>query len=212
MPNGSRHWLTVPCADCGARPGRRCVHDGLALNTPLPTPTFGTTIDQVIAGDRLLGPDGRPATVVSVSAIRHLPSHRIVFDDRTTIVAAEDHEWRARTADDDDGDVAVTTADLFAGSHRIWAPWSQRWRPLVALESVGTVAVRNVVVDSAGHQFLAGDGGHATCDAVRTPGHDGYGHPAELSDHQLDSLAKDNALRARTGLPYRLRENAGRVL
>ena len=66
---------------------------GLALDTPLPTPTGFTTMGEVAAGDVLLGADGRPCRVTAVSGINHRPVFRITFDDGTTIDADDVHRW-----------------------------------------------------------------------------------------------------------------------
>src|SRR5499427_8458884 len=50
----------------GARPA---IGKALALDTPLPTPTGWTTMGEVSVGDRLLGADGRPVTVVAATEV-----------------------------------------------------------------------------------------------------------------------------------------------
>ncbi|RCW47078.1 replicative DNA helicase [Halopolyspora algeriensis] len=75
-----------------ARPG---VGKALALDTPLPTPHGWTTMGEVTAGDRLLGADGAPTTVVSATEVLHdRVCHEIEFSDGTVIVADADHQWR----------------------------------------------------------------------------------------------------------------------
>ena len=74
-----------------ARPG---VGKALALETPLPTPTGWTTMGDVAVGDRLLGADGRPTTVVaSTEVMTNRPCYELTFSDGTTVIADAEHEW-----------------------------------------------------------------------------------------------------------------------
>lgn len=66
---------------------------GLALDTPLPTPTGWTTMGDVQAGDLLIGSDGKPCKVLGKSEIHHRPCYRITFDDGQTVVADNEHLW-----------------------------------------------------------------------------------------------------------------------
>ncbi|MBA8827306.1 replicative DNA helicase [Saccharopolyspora lacisalsi] len=75
-----------------ARPG---VGKALALDTPLPTPRGWTSMGEVAGGDRLLGVDGRPTTVVAATEVLHdRPCHEIEFNDGTVVVADSEHRWR----------------------------------------------------------------------------------------------------------------------
>lgn len=66
---------------------------GLALDTPLPTPTGWTTMGEVRPGDRLLDEQGRPTSVGWVSEDRHLDCYRVSFSDGTSVVCDGDHLW-----------------------------------------------------------------------------------------------------------------------
>lgn len=66
---------------------------GLALDTPLPTPTGWTTMRDVQVGDELIGSDGRPCTVTDVSGVSWKRCYRLSFDDGTSVVADEEHRW-----------------------------------------------------------------------------------------------------------------------
>lgn len=68
-------------------------YKGLALDTPLPTPTGWTTMGAVQVGDELLGSDGRPVRVTLKSNIHDRPCYEIRFDDTSTIVADNVHLW-----------------------------------------------------------------------------------------------------------------------
>jgi replicative DNA helicase len=78
-----------------ARPG---IGKALALDTPLPTPAGWTTMGDVEVGDRLLGADGRPTTVVAATEVMNgRPCYEVEFSDGTVIVADARHEWRVTT-------------------------------------------------------------------------------------------------------------------
>lgn len=86
--------------------GRLYVNDlkGLAIDTPLPTPTGWTSMGDVKVGDALIGSDGVPCKVVEKSAVTQKPCFKMRFSDGTSIVCDEDHLWsvidvndRART-------------------------------------------------------------------------------------------------------------------
>jgi len=66
----------------------------LALDTDVPTPTGWTTMGELKPGDQVIGGNGEPCEVRAVSPI-YLGNacHRLVFDDRTTVVADADHRW-----------------------------------------------------------------------------------------------------------------------
>jgi hypothetical protein len=68
-------------------------YKGLALDTPLPTPTGWTTMAEVEVGDRLFGIDGRPTTVTEKSTVHHRPCYRVRFRDGSSVVADNVHQW-----------------------------------------------------------------------------------------------------------------------
>jgi replicative DNA helicase len=73
---------------------RPAIGKALALDTPLPTPTGWTTMGDVQVGDRLLGSDGRPITVVAATeAMVDRPCFEVEFDDGRVIVADAEHQW-----------------------------------------------------------------------------------------------------------------------
>jgi replicative DNA helicase len=77
---------------------RPAVGKALALDTPLPTPTGWTTMGEVAVGDRLIGADGRPTTVVAVTDVMHgRPCYEVEFSDGTVIVADAQHQWLTET-------------------------------------------------------------------------------------------------------------------
>jgi replicative DNA helicase len=77
---------------------RPALGKALALDTPLPTPSGWTTMDDVRQGDYLIGADGKPARVLAATEVMHgRPCYEVEFDDGTVIVADAEHLWRTQT-------------------------------------------------------------------------------------------------------------------
>ncbi|HZC41201.1 MAG TPA: replicative DNA helicase [Streptosporangiaceae bacterium] len=73
---------------------RPAIGKALGLDTPLPTPAGWTTMGEVAVGDRLLGADGRPVTVVAATEVMHgRPCYEVEFSDGEVIVADAQHQW-----------------------------------------------------------------------------------------------------------------------
>jgi replicative DNA helicase len=73
---------------------RPAVGKALALDTPLPTPDGWTTMGDIRPGDRLLGADGRPVTVVAATEVLHgRPCYEVEFSDGEIVVADGQHQW-----------------------------------------------------------------------------------------------------------------------
>jgi replicative DNA helicase len=78
-----------------ARPG---VGKALALDTPIATPTGWTTMGEIAVGDRVLGSDGRPTTVVAATdVLTDRPCYEVHFSDGSVIVADAQHQWLTET-------------------------------------------------------------------------------------------------------------------
>ncbi|MGY1811272.1 replicative DNA helicase [Blastococcus sp. SYSU D00820] len=74
-----------------ARPG---VGKALALDTPIATPSGWTTMGEIRVGDRVLGSDGRPTTVVAATDVMTgRPCYEVHFSDGSVIVADAQHQW-----------------------------------------------------------------------------------------------------------------------
>lgn len=87
-----------------------CDWKGLALDTPLPTPSGWTTMRDVQEGDFVLGSDGAPCKVVGKSQVHYRDCYRIHFNDKTSIVCDNEHLWEVVG---DRGEVkTLTTVDL----------------------------------------------------------------------------------------------------
>ncbi len=73
---------------------RPAIGKALALDTPLVTPAGWTTMGEVSVGDRLMGADGRPVTVLAATDVMHGRScYEIEFSDGEVIVADGQHQW-----------------------------------------------------------------------------------------------------------------------
>lgn len=66
---------------------------GLALDTPLPTPTGWTTMAAVQIGDQVIGSDGRPCNVTAKSRTKRIGTYIVTFDDGEQITCDREHLW-----------------------------------------------------------------------------------------------------------------------
>lgn len=94
-------------------------HKGLALDTPLPTPTGWTTMGDVQVGDELLGADGRPTKVTVKSGTHNRPCYQITFSDGSTVVCDNVHLWNAV-------DLAGDRQPATLGADDLYALWRRR--------------------------------------------------------------------------------------
>lgn len=68
-------------------------YKGLALDTPLPTPTGWTTMRAVRVGEQLLDSAGQPCTVTEKSDVHMRRCYRVRFDDGSSVVCDDEHLW-----------------------------------------------------------------------------------------------------------------------
>lgn len=66
---------------------------GLALDTPLPTPTGWTTMGEIQEGELLLGANGLPCKVTAKSKIHDRRCYAVTFKDGSVIVCDDEHLW-----------------------------------------------------------------------------------------------------------------------
>jgi replicative DNA helicase len=101
--------------------GRPGLGKALALDTPLATPDGWTTMAGVRPGDRLIGADGRPTTVLATSEVMlGRPCYEVEFSDGTVIIADGAHQWAThdRPARRRGGPAAVVTTAQIAATLR----------------------------------------------------------------------------------------------
>ncbi len=73
---------------------RPALGKALALDTPLASPSGWTTMGDVKVGDKLLGADGQPITVVAATEVlQDRTCYEVQFSDGETIVADGQHQW-----------------------------------------------------------------------------------------------------------------------
>jgi hypothetical protein len=65
----------------------------LRLSEPVATPVGWSTIGDLKVGDNIFDNTGAVTQVTALSDIETPKSYRLTFDDRTSIVAGEDHRW-----------------------------------------------------------------------------------------------------------------------
>jgi hypothetical protein len=85
----------------------------LSLDTKLPTPFGWTTVGDLVIGDTLLGPDGKPTRVRYLSPIAPTPDlYEVVFDDGQVVAADAEHLWEVGAFKHRDRKFVKTTAEL----------------------------------------------------------------------------------------------------
>jgi replicative DNA helicase len=141
---------------------RPAMGKALALDTPLPTPSGWTTMDEVAVGDELYDAQGRPTRVVAATEVMlDRPCYELFFSDGSTIVADAEHQWlttalaasgaREGTAVRTSRQLAETVSDL----HTVVMPDGSAVK-VVSVTPVPSVPVRCVQVDNPDHLYLAG--------------------------------------------------------
>lgn len=84
-PQESRHAFIAP-RGCGK---------AVTLDTPLPTPDGWTTMGKVQVGDLLIDESGKPTVVTMKSAVEYETAYRVHFNDGTSVVTHDKHQWLA---------------------------------------------------------------------------------------------------------------------
>ena len=79
---------------------------GLALDTPVPTPTGWTTMGELAVGDTLFDDQGAPCTVTAKSDVHHRRCFRVTFDDTSSVICDDVHKWVTNQG-------VIETADIY---------------------------------------------------------------------------------------------------
>lgn len=66
---------------------------GLALDTPIPTPTGFTTMGEIKIGDELYDDEGNVTKVTEKSEIHHKKCYKLEFSSGAPVIADYDHRW-----------------------------------------------------------------------------------------------------------------------
>lgn len=70
---------------------------GLALDTPIPTPSGWTTMGEIKVGDQVFGSDGKPCRVTLKSEVKDIGTYVVRFHDGTSVVCDTEHLWWVTT-------------------------------------------------------------------------------------------------------------------
>lgn len=68
-------------------------YKGLAINTPIPTPSGWTTMEEVKKGDYVLGKNGKPTKVIVKSKTHNRPCYQITLSDNSKVICDNVHLW-----------------------------------------------------------------------------------------------------------------------
>lgn len=100
--------------------------EALSLDTPLPTPEGWTTMGHVAAGDLLIGSDGQPVRVLTVTDVMtDRDCYRVTFADGSAVVASAGHQWLTRVAASSAKPRVRTTAEMAADGRRFRIPMTR---------------------------------------------------------------------------------------
>ena len=69
-------------------------YKGLAIDTPIPTPSGWTTMGDLKVGDTVFGSDGQETTVVIKSGVHNRPCYKITMSDGSDVVCDNVHLWQ----------------------------------------------------------------------------------------------------------------------
>jgi phage terminase large subunit-like protein len=89
---------------------------GLALDTPIATPTGWTTMGELRRGDVIFAGDGSRTRVLWASGVHHRPCYRVAFSHGDDLVADDEHRWLVEPIRHR-GPMRVTTTAALAADH-----------------------------------------------------------------------------------------------
>ncbi len=105
-------------------------YKGIALTTPIPTPSGWTTMGAVQPGDEVFGSDGRPCQVVVKSAPKQIGTYVVRFKDGASVVCDREHLWWAMRGQGVRGHLEVACIEEMAAS--VMSRGQVNWRVPVA--------------------------------------------------------------------------------
>jgi len=110
-------WQAQQLITIGARTG---VGKALSLDTPIPTLSGWTTMGELNIGDKVLGRDGKPTTVVNATEVQlERKCYHVIFNNGETITADADHRWITETSDSNGQESVKTTQEIFETLHNV---------------------------------------------------------------------------------------------
>lgn len=104
----------------------------LAIDTPIPTPDGWVTMADLSEGDLVFGDDGKPCMVTFATPVMHgRRCYEVKFNDGSSLIADEDHQWRTWTADRYSKRrpaQVVTTGEILRRGLTVGKSVAYRWR------------------------------------------------------------------------------------
>lgn len=94
-------------------------YKGLALDTPIPTPSGWYTMGGLSVGDLVFGGDGSPCYVTAKSEIHHRDCYELVFDDGARVVCDDEHLWVTNGEVKSAKDIAETLLHYGQKHHKV---------------------------------------------------------------------------------------------
>lgn len=70
-------------------------YKGLALDTPIPTPTGWATMESLKVGDFVIGSTGNPTKIIAKSNIHNRPCFKLILNDGSSVICDNVHLWKA---------------------------------------------------------------------------------------------------------------------
>lgn len=146
--------------------GQRIIdYKGLALDTPIPTPSGWTTMGELSVGDQVYGTAGEPVTVTIRSEIHNRPCYRLTFSDGTSVVCDNVHLWnvvdphgRAETVDADELHAMHRDGVVIALPRAVTPQGRVVDVTVTSVEPVDSVPTRCIQVDAQDSLYLCGEG------------------------------------------------------
>lgn len=108
---------------------------GLSLNTPLPTPTGWTTMEQVQVGEQLLGTNGKATTVLEKSQIHKRKGYTVTFSDNSQVTSDNVHLWDIIVPEDAKNPNTNNPETITVDADELYQIWKNN--------SVGYVRIQN---------------------------------------------------------------------
>ena len=152
-------------------------YKGLALDTPIPTPTGFTTMGEIRVGDQAIGSTGKPVRVLVKSEVHHRPCYRLSFDNGDRITCDNVHLWAVYAGNKDEYEVvdADRLFDLAASGIELSVPRVAHVYPeahshrvakrrgggprtrILSVERMESVPTQCIAVSGKDHLYLCGD-------------------------------------------------------
>ena len=133
-------------------------YKGLALDTPIPTPTGWTTMGDLSVGDEVLGAAGTGVAVTGKSQVHNRPCYQLTFSDGSTVICDNVHLWQVE--DGTPGGVTVNADDLHAkltgGDQVRLVPGPAGTVSVLESVTVPSVPTQCIEVDAADSLYLCG--------------------------------------------------------